>query len=144
MSEQQKTPLAANDSTDLSTVAPNNRKVAILHPATGEEIGLTIELLPLSDPKVRAVKRRVVNERLQRNKKMTAEAMEKSGIELICAAAVGWEWGKDANGKPLTFKGKVPEFDDDKRNLRTVLKELDWVRAQLDDALGDEGSFFQN
>jgi hypothetical protein len=91
------------DSIDLSTVSPNNRLIKILHPGTGDEIGLTIELLPLSDPKVRAVKRRVVNERLQRNKKMTAEAMEKSGIELICAAAVGWTWGKDSNGKPLTF-----------------------------------------
>jgi hypothetical protein len=38
----------------------------------------------------------------------------------------------------------VPEFDDDKRQLRAVLKELEWVRQQLDDALGDEGSFFQN
>ena len=123
---------------DITSIAASERPVEINHPGTGEPIGLTVTLRPESDPEVEAVRRKWLNEKLQRRSgRMTAERLEEVQITLITAAVTGWDWAGD-----LTFKDEKPEFTP--ANLRKVLRELPWVKAQLDEALGDEAAFFQN
>lgn len=123
--------------TDISTIVAAARTVDIKHPATAEPIGLKVTVLPDSDPKVKAARRKWLNERLQRGMKVTAEKLEAQQLSIIEAAVSGWEWEGE-----LTFHGEKPAFTDG--NLRKVLKELPWIKSQLDEELGDEAAFFQN
>lgn len=120
---------------DIASITATERTVDIKHPANGEPIGLRVTLLPDSDAKVVAARRKFLNERLQRGKKITAEVIEAQQTSLIAAAVNGWDWAGEA-----TFRGEKPEFNE--ANLRKVLKELPWIKAQLDEELGDEAAFF--
>ena len=123
--------------TDISSIVPNERTIEIKHPATGEPIGLSINLLPASAPPVLAAQRKMINDRLQRNSKTTAESMEQNRLALIESAVNGWSWRGD-----LTFEGKKPEFTPE--NLRKVLKKLTWLRDQIDQELGNDAAFFES
>jgi hypothetical protein len=123
--------------TDISTIVAAERTVEIKHPGTSEPIGLKITVLPDSDQKVKAMRRKWLNERLQRGMKITAEKLEVQQLQIIESAVSGWEWGGDLN-----FHGEKPAFTEG--NLRKVLKELPWIKTQLDEELGDEAAFFQN
>jgi hypothetical protein len=121
---------------DISTIAPVGRPIEIKHPATHQPTGLVLHLLPFTDPKVKAVQRKITNARLnRRNQKLTAEQIEANSIEIAMAAVSGWEWKGDAS-----FNGQKLAFDRD--NLRTVLS-VDWIRSQVDEELGDESGFFE-
>lgn len=120
---------------DISSIAAAERTVDIKHPATGEPLGLKVTLLPDSDGKVQAARRKWLNERMQRGKKITAEKVEEGQLLIIGAAVKDWTWEGE-----LTFHGAKPEFTEG--NLRKVLKELPWVKTQLDEELGDEAAFF--
>lgn len=125
---------------DISSITPTERPFDIKHPKTGESIGLTVTLLPDSDQKVVTARRKYIDERMQRTKKMTASAYETLQTNLIVAAVNGWEWGKDANGDECSFHGEKPEFSE--ATLRRVLKELPWIKSALDQEIGDEASFY--
>jgi len=122
--------------TDISSIVAAPRVVDIKHPATGEPIGLKVTLLPVSDSKVQSAQRRLINDRLQRHDKPTAEKMEQNKLALLEAAVSDWTWEGD-----LTFEGGKPEFTPS--DLRKVLKKLPWVRDQIDIELGNEAAFFE-
>jgi hypothetical protein len=124
----------SNAITDIAEIKAASRQVKIKHPVTDEEIGLTITLIPESDQKVQAAQRKFLNERLQRGKKVTAEQIEAGTLSKVVSAISGWEW------KGIAFKGEVPEFTE--ANVRKVLKELPWVRTQIETELGDDAAFF--
>lgn len=124
---------------DLSTLKPSNRTIQIVHPATGEPIGLSVTLVALSDERLKKVKRRIQDDRLRldaRGKHFKSDDVEENTYELLYNAMTGWEWHNDCN-----FKNEQPVFN--KVNVEAVLKELPWVRDQIDEALGDEKAFFQ-
>lgn len=123
--------------TDISSIVAAPRTVDIKHPATGEPIGLKVTLRPDSSDEVQAAKRKLINERLQRDVKVTAERLENNRNLLLESAVSGWEWEGD-----LTFDGSKPEFTS--ANLRKVLKKLHWVRDQIDAELGNDAAFFEN
>lgn len=121
--------------TDISSIVPNERTIEIKHPASGEPIGLKITLLPASAEPVLAAQRSMINERLRRDVKTTAERMEANRLALIESAVKGWEWEGE-----LTFEGSKPDFTP--ANLRKVLKALTWLRDQIDQELGNDAAFF--
>lgn|SRR5690606_35597947 len=122
---------------DISNIVATPRIVDIKHPATGAPIGLKITLLPSSAEPVVAAQRRLLNERLQRHTKATAERLEQNGLALLEAAVSDWKWEGD-----LTFKGEKPPFN--AVNLRKVITELPWIREQLDTELGNDAAFFES
>lgn len=120
---------------DISGINASTSPVEIRHPGTQELLGLTVHLRPMSDPKVKAVQRRFTNEALRkRNMKITAEQAEASRTDVLVSAVDSWEWAGDAS-----FNGEQPECTAE--NIRKLLK-VDWLRDQLDEALGDEAAFF--
>lgn len=126
---------------DISVVKPVNREVHIKHPASQERIGLTIVLLPSSDDKIKAAKRRTLNARLHmRRNKITAEQLEVAELDLMVAACKTWAWVDDENGKPGSVAGEQPDFND--INVRKLLKEFDWIKDQLNEEIGDDAAFF--
>lgn len=121
---------------DISTIVANPRTFDIKHPATGEPIGLKITVLPSSDPKVKAARRKLLNDRLHRNHNVTAERIEQSNLALLESAVSGWEWEGE-----LTFENGKPDFSE--QALRKVLRALPWVKDQIDEELGNDAAFFE-
>lgn len=122
---------------DLSNIVAVGRTVDILHPKTKEPVGLKVDLLPDTDEKVEAARRKIQNRRLaSRSIKVTAEQMDAEGIELLSAAITGWEWCGE-----LTFRGEKPECTPE--NVRRVLKALPWVKKQIDEESGYTEAFFE-
>lgn len=120
---------------DFASIKANTARIDIRHPATQEPTGLVWYLKPMSDPAVKAIQRRFTNETLrQRGMKITAEKADANRTDILVAATDKWEWNGDAE-----FEGEKPELTPE--NIRKVLK-LDWVRDQLDEALGDDAAFF--
>lgn len=129
---------------DLSEIKPSAHVLDILHPGTGEETGLKIELVSMDDERVKKVQRKWQNAALQRtkrNKKITAEEVEARSNEILAAAMVGIVYGKDANGKEATWKGEQPKLT---AKLKDEMLSVEWLRRQIDEALGDSEAFFAN
>ncbi|KAF1016177.1 MAG: hypothetical protein GAK31_01666 [Stenotrophomonas maltophilia] len=121
---------------DLSNIVATERRLAILHPATEEPVGLVLLLRPDSDPVVKAASRKAINDRMGARGKVTAEQLEASRLNMLCASISGWQWNGDAS-----FHGEKPAFEE--LVLRQLLKELPWLAEQADSALTDRAAFFQ-
>jgi hypothetical protein len=142
---------------DIADIKTSHRVIEIVHPKTRQPIGLRWTLASLQDERTKAAQRAITDRRLYleaRNKNFKADDLEDNMRNLQFAATVGWEWyeqkeERDEAGaitKPfieqLTFHGEVPDFN--KRNVVAVLKELDWVSAQINEAIGEVEDFFDN
>lgn len=120
---------------DFADIKASTARVDIRHPATQEPTGLVVWLKPMSDPALKAIQRRFTNEALRhRGMKLTAEKADANRTDILVAAIERWEWNDEAE-----FNGEKPELTAE--NVRKVLK-VEWVRDQLDEALGDEAAFF--
>jgi hypothetical protein len=125
---------------DLATIKPADRKIEIVHPGTKEPIGVRVSLMSYDDERLKKVRRQITDRRLadqQKNKPLKSDEAEENGNKLLFAAMTGWEWYDGA-----TFKGEMPDFTP--RNVSEVFSELPWFRAQVDTAVADEESFFDN
>lgn len=123
---------------DISTLTPNERVIEIKHPATDADIGIKVTLVSLDDEKTKQTRRRVINKRIELEKKgknFRADDIEENEFDLIFASMTGWEW-YDAE-----FHGEKPAFNE--ANVKKVLTELPWFKRQIAEAIGDEKAFFQ-
>lgn len=125
--------------TDLTSIVAASRAIDILHPATGEPVGLRLTLLPDSDPKVKSASRKALNERMSGKGKVTAEKIEQNRIDMLVASIGDWQWTGD-----LTLDGEKPAFSDTK--LRAVLEDenLAWISQQVEAELRDTAAFFRS
>lgn len=125
---------------DLANLKPVERMIDILHPSTGEKIGVSVTVLSINDEKMAAAKRRVQNKKLEldrRGKTFKADDLEENEMELLTTAITGWNWEGDVD-----FHGEKPAFNE--KNVKAVLKELTWFKQQIMEAVGDEKAFFQH
>ncbi len=126
---------------DISSIKTTERVIEIVHPSpNGEELGIRVSIMSLSDPRMKKIKRKIQDEKLRleaRNKNFKSEDLEENINNIVFGAMTGWEWyGKDA-----VFHGKKPEFN--RASVLQVFEELPWFMNQIDEALGDEKAFFQ-
>lgn len=125
---------------DLSNIKPVERMIDILHPSTGEKIGVTVTVLSINDERMAAVKRRIQNKKIEldrRGKTFKVDDLEENEMELLTTAITGWNWEGDVD-----FHGEKPAFNE--KNVKAVLKELTWFKQQIMEAVGDEKAFFQH
>lgn len=125
---------------DLANLKPVERMIDILHPSTGEKIGISVTVLSINDEKMAAAKRRIQNKKLEldrRGKTFKADDLEENEMELLTTAITGWNWEGDVD-----FHGEKPAFNE--KNVKAVLKELTWFKQQIMEAVGDEKAFFQH
>ena len=113
--------------------------VEILHPVTGEPLGIRITIHSSDSDVARNMIRAQATTRLHhlRSKKrsiLTQEEVEAEGTEYLVKCTVGWE-GVEENGTPLSA---TPE------NLRRVYSTpaYRWLRQQVDEAIAERGLFF--
>lgn len=123
---------------NLEELTPSGRDIKILHPATEEEVNVTVSILSINDPAMVKIKRKITDDRLaleRRGKGFKANDIEENRDILTFAAMTGWKWSKDAK-----FKGAKPEFN--RKNVLAVFKELPWFRDQVEEAVSDDKAFF--
>lgn len=124
---------------DINEIKPTDRTIDIVHPATGDKLGITVTILSIKDPELKEIKRKMTDERLrleQRGKTFKAREIESNTNILLFKAMRDWSWEGEA-----TFKGEKPEFN--RKNVLEVLEELEWLRDQIDAEVSDEKAFFQ-
>lgn len=126
---------------DISTLKPNDRIIEIKHPVNdSENIGIRVTIISLNDEKMKSVRRRFINKRLELEKKgksFRADDIEDNELDLLVASITGWEWYGD-----VEFNGSKPEFT--QANVRKVLTEFEWFKNQIAEAVGDDKAFFQS
>ena len=125
---------------DLANLKPVERMIDILHPSTGEKIGVSVTVLSINDEKMAAAKRRIQNKKLEldrRGKTFKVDDLEENEMELLTTAITGWNWEGDVD-----FHGEKPAFNE--KIVKAVLKELTWFKQQIMEAVGDEKAFFQH
>lgn len=128
---------------EISDRKPSERTIDIMDPATFEPFGITVSIMALDDPRMKRIKRQLTDRRnaaATKGKMIKSEEMEEEGSNLLLAAMTAWKWGKDSNGEQNTFHGEVPDFTP--RNVKEVFEELPWFKRQVDEAVGDDRSFF--
>lgn len=126
---------------DISTLKPVDRIIEIKHPSDeNENIGIRVTIVSLNDEKMKSVRRRFINKRLELEKKgksFKANDIEENELDLLMASIIGWEWYGD-----IDFNGEKPEFNEN--NVKKVLTEFEWFKNQIAEAVGDDKAFFQH
>jgi len=123
---------------DIKDLKPVERVIEIVHPVTGENIGIKVSLLSLKDERMKRIKRKLVDERLMlesKGKTLKSEDIERNGDVLLFNAMTGWEWYGD-----ITFNGEKPAFN--RKNVMEILDQLVFFKDQLEEAINDEQAFF--
>ena len=124
---------------DLFEIKPETRSFEVLHPASGEPIGLNITLMSADDPKMKPIIRQIIdrnNQLKKRGKVLKAAEIDQNQTALYGATIVEWNWYGD-----ISFKGEKPKLNP--KNVKEVLTELSWLASQIEDELSDEKGFFQ-
>lgn len=120
---------------DLSAIKAVEKTLDILHPATDEPTGLSFVVVPQSDERVQAVRRKFQNQQLaKRNAKLNAEQAETFNKSMRAASVVGIKWKGEAS-----FKGEQLKYTPE--NVELLLAET-WIAEQLDAELEDTAGFF--
>ncbi len=127
---------------DISKIEASTRTIDISHPGTGEFLGLSIDIVDMTDDRVRAAERRGRNKVLSKGaKKISAEMLDKTADDILVAAVVGWTWGKNEKGEDANFEGEKLPFNP--KNVIKVVTALPFIREQIDDELGNISDFYQ-
>lgn len=124
---------------DIKDLKPTDRTIEILHPGTGEELGITVTVLSINDPQMVKIKRRIQDERIRlesKGKNFKSDDIEENRNIIVLGAMKDWKWSGKAN-----FNGQKPEFN--RKNVLEVFKELPWFRDQIEEEVSDESAFFQ-
>lgn len=138
--------------TDLATIKQTDRTIEIVHPKTGENLGLRVTLVSLDDERLTKIKRQITDRRLYleaRGKTFKAEEIEENANNITFAAIVDWEWynptgsagddGYSADAMP-DFKGEQPDFN--RKNFLEMTGEVKWIKNQINEAIGESKDFF--
>jgi len=110
--------------------------VDIVHPKTGDRIGLKIWVAGPDSERQRKARRAIVNERLQlRNQKVTAELLENEGVKLLARTTIKWEFDDG-----MTFEGKTEWNEKAAERMFTMLP---FVFDQVNSVAGERAGFIK-
>lgn len=129
------------DLSSLDTVAGANAgvDVQLRHPATGDDLGITIHVLGRDSDTFKAVETRQLTQRMERVRRsgrntnaFTPEQANEDAIELLASSTTGWSDNFVVDGKPMPFSVAAAE---------QIYARFPWIREQVDQAVGDRANF---
>lgn len=139
------TKAAMIDLSSLDTAAACDKgfELALVHPVTKAPVGAFITVVGKDSKTFDDFVKRQSNDRLRKqfqNQRRgkdadapTVEQIETDAISLLVACTTAF--------RDVTYKGAVLTFSED--NARLLYTEQKWVRAQVDEAIGDIENFMQ-
>lgn len=129
-------------SLDTAAACAKGFELELVHPITKEPLGSFITVVGKDSPTFDSFVKRQSNERLrkqfQNNRRgkdaeaPTVEQIESDAISLLAACTTAF--------RNVSYKGSILTFSED--NARLLYTEQKWVRAQVDEAVGDVELFF--
>lgn len=121
------------NSLDIVAAAGAGAEIAILHPVTGKELGITITVIGADSERYRKNLRSLASGRLNRKnrKPMDVEEAEEEGLDLLAKATLGWK-GVVVDGAEIPFS---------KDEAKKLYRRFPWVKEQVDAAIVDRGNF---
>lgn len=125
-----------SDFAGLSQAQEDGIDVPILHPKTGEGLGITIKVAGPDSERQKKARRAVQTERLNmsRNKRPTVPELEADGLKVTVASIISWD-GVIENGQKVEL---TPE------SATTILMKYPFIREQIDSAVGDRAGFIKS
>lgn len=120
----------------LAAAQEEGIEIKIVHPKTGEEMGITIRVAGPESDRQKKARNRLVNDRLtkNRNRRVTAAELEQDALKVSAASILGWE--------NIQVKGK--EFEFNLENAETLLRSYPFIREQVDSAINDRALFMKS
>lgn len=121
-----------------SLIQSPSTTVEIIHPLTNKPTGISFVLASRHRPEVKSLARSIADKRMasvRQNKPLDTAAMDEESLDLLVASIKGWS-GIEDDGAPVPFS---------QQKAREILSRegLEWVRKQLDEAMGNDALFFQ-
>lgn len=109
--------------------------VKILHPASGEELGITIRVAGPDSERLRKARAAVLTERMSRRAgKVTPQDMERDALAQLSAAVISWS-GVVVDGR---------EIECSRQNVAELFTRFPFIREQVDIAVGDRAGFMKS
>lgn len=136
------------DLASLDTVAACDAgtEIELLHPTTGDPLGIFISVLGRDSQVFKEYTRQSINTRLRKeaiNRKRgrdpevaTVEAAEEDSLGALIACTRGWRTGDE---KTIQFKGEQLAFTP--ANASLIYRSLPWIKHQVDEGIGDLANF---
>ena len=141
---------------DFADIQTMERTVDIVHPGTGQHIGLRVHVVSIDDDRLKALKRKITDESLRlqsKGKPLKSDELERNGHLLLFTASTGWEWynptgsegDKDYNPDAMgCYKGEQLDFN--QKNFMTLLHNVpaSVFADQLREEIDETKAFFVN
>lgn len=120
----------------LSKAQEDGIDVPILHPTTGEEIGIVIRVCGPDSERQRKAVQKQVDDRLRRRsaKPMTGAEVTEAGVRTVVACVLGWNH--------VVLDGRDVPFSVD--NAVSLFQRFPWIFEQVNMAAGDRASFLKS
>lgn len=128
----------AFDLSEYKAAAVDVADIDIVHPVTGQSLGMKIQVLSIDCDEYRKEAMRLQNENIRyyrKNRgKTTAERIAQEALDLLVAVTVGWQ-GLLENGQPVPFT---------KENCQRIYTDYPFIKEQVDEFVGDRRNFIRN
>lgn len=110
--------------------------VDIIHPKTGEKLGITIKVAGPDSERQKKARAAVLTERLRgrKIKQLTVQEMEAEAIRVTAASIMSWD-GVIENGKAIECNPQ---------NAERLLAKYPFINDQISDAAGDRAGFIKS
>ena len=124
---------------DIATLTSPTTTLEVVNPATGDPIGISIELRSPQSDEVKAVTNKMRAKAMRsRRGQMGVVEQDKAGLDILVATVASWEW-KDG----LTFEGREPDDTDEFKRHVLGSDAGTFIVRQINEALQDEAAFMK-
>ena len=116
----------------------NGVDIEILHPGTGEPLGMKFHVVGQDSKPFIKARRKVVSARMGKRaiSRKDPEKLERDGLETLACCVVSWSTG----GEPgIKLDGEV--LDCNPENVMKVFERFPFIREQVDEVVGDRAAF---
>jgi len=137
------------DDFDVGTKSNEGVEIELLHPTTGEGLGMYITIVGRYSETYQAHIKKTANDQINKARKAgktkpvdvdQIQLAQDRGTDLLIACTLGW---RTESTTTLHFHGKDNQFSPDTcRDLYTS-KTLPWIRTQVDLAIADDTNFMK-
>lgn len=128
------------------TTAESGVPIEIFHPKTNLSVGVTIVVCGADSETYKKIQRKQLNRRMERSARnrnrqlqLSAEELETEALDILVACTKDWS----EKGQPTIEFNPGELLPCTPENARRLYTEYEWIKEQIDQAIGDRTNFLQ-